>query len=90
MPRQWHFYLSGHVQGVGLRYMVRQQCQVLKIVGFVRNLTDGSVEVVCQGSEQQLELLEKWLAGKYFSNNIQKIIKKEEPNNVFDDFRIML
>jgi len=46
---------SGHVQGVGFRYTTRSISRNYEITGFVRNLPDGSVEVVAEGSPEQLD-----------------------------------
>ena len=46
---------SGHVQGVGFRYTTRSISRNYEISGFVRNLPDGSVEVVAEGSPEQLD-----------------------------------
>lgn len=48
-------YLGGRVQGVGLRYTALDHAKKLKVVGFVRNLPDGRVEIIAQGSKQTLE-----------------------------------
>ncbi|MBS2037212.1 acylphosphatase [bacterium] len=42
-------WVSGHVQGVGFRWHVRQWAQRLGISGWVRNLPDGRVELKAQG-----------------------------------------
>jgi acylphosphatase len=52
------YLVSGRVQGVGYRYFVVNQAQTLGIVGFVRNLDDGSVEVHAQGTPEQIANLE--------------------------------
>src|SRR5262245_36514747 len=41
---------SGHAQGVGFGYQVRPLPRRHPVQGFVRNLPDGTVEVVAQGS----------------------------------------
>ena len=41
---------SGQVQGVGFRYTVRSLVRQHPVRGFVRNLPDGTVEVVAQGN----------------------------------------
>lgn len=46
---------SGHVQGVGFRYTTRSVARNYEITGYVRNLPDGSVEVVAEGSVDQLD-----------------------------------
>ncbi len=49
--------VSGRVQGVGFRQFVWSQASHLPVVGWVRNLPDGSVEVVAQGSRPAVEAL---------------------------------
>ncbi|MCB0361123.1 MAG: acylphosphatase [Bdellovibrionales bacterium] len=53
-----HFLVEGRVQGVGFRAFVRREAKKLKLVGWVRNLKDGQVEILAQGSEESLALLE--------------------------------
>jgi acylphosphatase len=48
-------YYFGHVQGVGFRYTVRTIARRLDVTGFVRNLPDGRVELVAEGSSAELE-----------------------------------
>ena len=55
------FCVHGYVQGVGVRYFTWKQALKIGVTGFVRNLADGSVEVVAVGSESQIEALDAWL-----------------------------
>ncbi|MEO7754698.1 MAG: acylphosphatase [Terracoccus sp.] len=50
-------YVHGEVQGVGFRWWARARALELGLVGHARNLTDGRVEVVAQGSREQVEVL---------------------------------
>lgn len=61
-PRRLRACVSGRVQGVGYRYFVADTARALGLRGFVRNLADGSVEVVAEGPEAQLEALRERLA----------------------------
>ena len=54
---QLHVRVSGLVQGVGFRWFVRERARRLGLSGWVRNLPDGSVEVVAVGDDAQIELL---------------------------------
>ena len=55
------FRIYGHVQGVGFRYFTWKQALKIGVTGFVRNLADGSVEVIAAGSESQIDALDAWL-----------------------------
>ncbi|MBN2067436.1 MAG: acylphosphatase [Candidatus Diapherotrites archaeon] len=56
-----HAFVSGHVQGVNFRYYTQQHAKTLGLKGFVRNLVDGRVEVLAQGSKEGLEKMCQWL-----------------------------
>ncbi len=55
------FRIFGKVQGVWFRAATREQARVLDLRGIVRNLGDGSVEVVAIGNDAALHVLELWL-----------------------------
>jgi acylphosphatase len=48
------YLVRGRVQGVGFRWFVEREAHILGIAGWVRNNHDGSVEVVAQGTRDQL------------------------------------
>jgi len=50
----YRYVVQGRVQGVGYRYFVLRQAEVLGVAGFARNRADGSVEVLAEGSEASL------------------------------------
>jgi len=49
--------VTGRVQGVGFRYYVLGEAAHIGLTGWVRNRRDGSVEVIAEGEQEQLELL---------------------------------
>jgi acylphosphatase len=51
------FVVRGRVQGVGFRWFVEREAHTLGISGWVRNNSDGSVEVLAQGTREQLLVL---------------------------------
>lgn len=53
----------GHVQGVGFRWWVAGTAKPLGLVGYAKNLDDGSVEVMAQGSQAACQQLLADLTG---------------------------
>lgn len=52
--------VSGRVQKVGYREACRQEAITLGLVGWVRNLSDGRVELQACGETSALEKLREW------------------------------
>ncbi len=48
------YLVRGRVQGVGFRWFVEREAHLLGIAGWVRNNSDGSVEVFAMGTQGQL------------------------------------
>ena len=60
--------VSGRVQGVAFRYFVREAAPALNLNGWVRNLSDGQVEFLAEGTHENCEfLLEKVAQGPRMS-----------------------
>ena len=53
--------VRGIVQGVGFRYSTLYQAKHLNLNGYVRNLADGSVEVIAEGKKEKIENFLLWL-----------------------------
>lgn len=56
-----HVVVTGHVQGVGYRQGCRSVARSLGLVGWVRNLADGRVELFAQGEPAAVDRLVDWL-----------------------------
>ena len=51
MSKVLHAVITGRVQGVGYRAWIEREVERLRLTGWVRNRSDGSVEAVFKGSE---------------------------------------
>jgi acylphosphatase len=57
MNRRLVARIEGRVQGVGFRAFTSRHGQRLRLMGTVRNLSDGAVELVAEGTEERLREL---------------------------------
>ena len=55
--KQLHCFVRGRVQGVFFRASIQREAKRLGLTGWVRNLTDGTVELAAEGEEQELREL---------------------------------
>ena len=46
-------HFTGHVQGVGFRYSVKQIARGFEVTGYVKNLADGRVELDIEGDQNE-------------------------------------
>jgi acylphosphatase len=63
-PARLTAVVAGAVQGVGFRWWARAQARELRLLGYARNLPDGRVVVVAEGSRCALEALLDRLSGR--------------------------
>jgi len=81
--------VSGIVQGVGFRYATLKVAKRLGVKGYVKNLFDGSVEVVAEGEAQALAELKRWLAHGPAGAIVKDVQVLEMPyQGRFKDFEI--
>lgn len=83
-------WVYGSVQGVGFRYTTQHEAQRLGLVGYARNLDDGSVEVVACGEADNVNKLIEWLkAGGPRSARVDKVLTEpHQPDKEWSDFGI--
>ncbi len=88
--RELHAIVLGKVQGVFFRSHTKQLADQLGIVGTVRNLADGSVEIFAQGKETRLSEFIDGLEGSDSPGEVSAIETDiTPPKNRFDTFKIV-
>lgn len=74
-----HAVVEGHVQGVGFRYYVLTHAQQLNLTGWVRNTSEGNVEVIAEGNPADLDELLDALRQGPRSSFVSNVREKWEP-----------
>jgi acylphosphatase len=77
--------VKGQVQGVGFRWFVKNNARALAITGWVRNLTDGSVEVEAQGAPAALAELSQLIQTGNSRCQVDELLELHEHEGVADD-----
>lgn len=81
--------ISGTVQGVFFRQFIADQAKKIGIKGHVRNLESGDVEVIAEGSPEQVEEMTK-ICKKGAPHSVIKNVDIQELNHLgFDTFKVL-
>jgi acylphosphatase len=75
----YRFLVEGRVQGVGYRYFAMREAETLGVAGFARNLADGRVEVLGEGSEEALAAFEGRLREGPGFARVSGLVRAEMP-----------
>lgn len=84
-----HAYISGRVQGVGFRAATRRKAQSLRIKGWVKNLPDGRVETIAEGSSKAIENFIDFLHRGSSAARVENVkVEREKYKGDFKKFQI--
>lgn len=87
--QSYRILVSGLVQGVGYRNWTQEQAQRLGLVGWVRNLSDGRVEIMASGDPGALEALRAACREGPDAAEVFSVFQREEEEPVVDtDFTV--
>jgi acylphosphatase len=78
--------VTGKVQGVWFRASTKKQADLLGLVGYAKNLTDGRVEVWVTGERREVEKLYQWLQRGPDLAQVTHIGREEVPTQEFSGF----
>lgn len=83
------YFVSGAVQGVGYRFFAQRVAARHQVVGYVRNLRDGRVEVLAEGAPENVEALKHDLAAGPEFGHVEQVEELSlEPTGLYASFRI--
>lgn len=79
-PHRW--IVSGRVQGVGFRWFVLRRAEPLGVHGWVRNLSDGRVEIVAAGPAAAISALDAAVRSGPRFGRVDGVESTEYPHEV--------
>ena len=89
MTKRVHVFYSGRVQGVGFRMTAEETAQGFGVVGWVKNLRGGKVELVAEADEARLlQFLEALRSGPMKNFILQEDISWSHASETFNGFEI--
>ncbi|GIK41245.1 MAG: hypothetical protein BroJett011_50780 [Chloroflexota bacterium] len=79
--------IEGKLQGANFRYHTQQEAQKLGLAGFVRNLSDGRIEIDAQGDDESVAKMLAWCQEGPQSAQLKSILfRYDEPSEHVTDF----
>lgn len=91
MKEQAQLTIHGKVQGVCYRDYAREKARDLNVYGWVRNNSDGTVEVFCQGEGTNVQMFIDWCFQGPSTAIVSKIDIQKQPlegEGLYDSFEI--
>jgi acylphosphatase len=83
------FLISGRVQRVGFRFFAQRVAARHQVTGYVRNLRDGRVEVLAEGTPEGIEGLKHDLAAGPPYSRVEQVEELSlDPTGSYSSFRI--
>ena len=80
--------VSGHVQGVGYRFFVRELASGAGLTGSATNLADGRVEVVLEGPEDDVRAVVAALEGPGAPGSVTHVAWRQESEQGVTGFTV--
>ena len=84
-----HLLIEGKVQGVFYRATAKDKAEKLHIAGWVKNTSEGAVEITCQGEEKSLQEFIAWCRKGPSQARVEKVHVLELPEQNFQGFHII-
>lgn len=89
MKKRVHVFYSGRVHGVGFRMTAEETAHDFGVVGWVKNLRDGRVELLAEAEEEFLERFLDAIRNGPMKNFIDHVeLSRSNASETFDEFEI--
>jgi acylphosphatase len=89
MKARAHAIFRGRVQGVFFRANTERKAREVSVVGWVRNLADGTVEAVFEGERDSIRETIEWCRDEQPNANVTSVdVSWDDPSGSFSSFEI--
>jgi acylphosphatase len=89
MMERAHIFVQGLVQGVYFRHHTEIMALRLGLKGWVRNMSDGRVEILCEGPEERVLEMIEWCKTGPATARVDKVdASREGYTGEFDTFAV--
>jgi acylphosphatase len=76
--KRMRILIEGQLQGLNFRLNAQIEAQKLELVGFVRPLSDGRIEIEAEGDQEQLDKLLAWCQQPPHAERISNILYRQD------------
>jgi acylphosphatase len=84
-----HIIVHGYVQGVFFRHNTKQEALSLGLKGYVKNMPDGTVEIIAEGPEDKISKLIGFCKSSPGASDVTKVdVNLEKATGEFDTFGV--
>jgi len=88
VKQRWTIHFAGRVQGVGFRASTEHLAAGFAVTGYVRNLSDGRVELVAEGTAEELSGLVREIQARLGQYIRQQTQTTDPASGEWGDFSI--
>ena len=85
---QTNIVFKGHVQGIGFRFTVERIAIKLGVVGWIKNLADGNVEVLAEADRDIVDGFLDKIRDSFKKYIVDEEINVSEATGKFNDFQV--
>ncbi len=86
--RAHRYRVKGRVQGVGFRYFTYQTARSLEVMGWVRNLSSGDVEIHVEGNDESVSTFQSRIESGTMLARVDEVEVKPIAAENLEDFSI--
>ena len=83
-----HLIVTGKVQGVFFRDSTKRKALELKLKGYAKNLSNGTVEVIAQGEAEKIKELIVFIKNHPGYSKVKEVHAKEKEFENFEGFEV--